>query len=210
MVAALPNLEYLDDRPVTDDERRRAEAFLHGPINAEKEEMAIIKEERKHLWKAHKQEFMDLVNKAKEDQLAAATQKTEEGKLPIKHQIALARSEKQQAQEDLGKNEHVYQIKGLGVYVPVNKAQLKIEDADKKLEQLRQTDHQAKMEYFMNSAYGVDPRDVLEIDQQGFKDNFQEKEESEVKAPNHLVEQGIQQKEENKNVAEYNDYDEVD
>lgn len=67
MIAAMPNLEYLDDRPVTDDERRRAEAYKTGHVNAEKAEMEKIKEERNYKWKAHKQEFMDLINKAKED-----------------------------------------------------------------------------------------------------------------------------------------------
>ena len=54
MIAAIPTLDYLDDRPVTDDERRRAEAFKRGHVNAEKEEMEKIKEERKHKWKVHK------------------------------------------------------------------------------------------------------------------------------------------------------------
>lgn len=137
MVAALPNLEYLDDRPVTDDERRRANAFKAGHAFAETEEMEKIKEERNHKWKVHKSEFMELINKAKQDQLAAQAQKTEQEKLPIKQQIAIARTEKEQAQKDLGKNENVYQMKGLGEWKPANKAQLKIEEVDKKVEELK-------------------------------------------------------------------------
>lgn len=180
MIAAMPNLEYLDDRPVTDDERRRADAFKAGHAFAEKEEMEKIKEERNHKWKAHKQEFMSLINKAKEDQMAAKALKNAQEALPVKQQIAIARTEKEQAQKDLGKNESVYQMKGLGEWKPANKAQLKIEEVDKKVEELRQLDRQQKMEYFMNSQYGVDPMDVLGLEQQSFQDNFQQQKEEMV------------------------------
>mmetsp|Transcript_65006 Transcript_65006/g.205369 ORF Transcript_65006/g.205369 Transcript_65006/m.205369 type:complete len:269 (-) Transcript_65006:323-1129(-) len=38
MIASLPGLKYLDDRPVFDNERATAEAFVRGGIEAEREE----------------------------------------------------------------------------------------------------------------------------------------------------------------------------
>jgi dynein assembly factor 1, axonemal len=54
MIVALPNLKFLDDRPVFDEDRRRAEAFARGGMEAEREEMRIIKKEKedKH-WANH-------------------------------------------------------------------------------------------------------------------------------------------------------------
>lgn len=46
MIHRVPSLEYLDERPITSEERRRAAAFAEGQQKAEKEEMAIIKAER--------------------------------------------------------------------------------------------------------------------------------------------------------------------
>jgi len=54
MIAALPELRFLDDRPVFEEDRRRAEAYMRGGMDAEREEMRIIKKEKedKH-WANH-------------------------------------------------------------------------------------------------------------------------------------------------------------
>jgi dynein assembly factor 1 len=54
MIAKLPPLKYLDDRPVFEEDRRRAEAYARGGIEAEREEMKAIKKEKedKH-WANH-------------------------------------------------------------------------------------------------------------------------------------------------------------
>jgi dynein assembly factor 1 len=46
MIYKLPGLEYLDDRPISTEERRRALAFAVGQKEAEKIEAALIKDER--------------------------------------------------------------------------------------------------------------------------------------------------------------------
>ena len=42
IIARLPTLKYLDDRPVFDDDRRNAEAFARGGLEEERKERAII------------------------------------------------------------------------------------------------------------------------------------------------------------------------
>jgi dynein assembly factor 1 len=45
LIAAIPTLKYLDDRPVFKDDRRYAEAFSRGGLDAEREERRKYKEE---------------------------------------------------------------------------------------------------------------------------------------------------------------------
>jgi dynein assembly factor 1 len=49
----LPNLKHLDERPVFDEERRRAEAWGRGGREAELEERKKIDEERRSFHKEH-------------------------------------------------------------------------------------------------------------------------------------------------------------
>lgn len=42
----LKNLAFLDDRPIFEDERRCARAFFQGGIEAEREELKKIREEK--------------------------------------------------------------------------------------------------------------------------------------------------------------------
>lgn len=42
LIARLPTLKYLDDRPVFEDDRRNAEAFSRGGLEEERKERAII------------------------------------------------------------------------------------------------------------------------------------------------------------------------
>lgn len=45
MINSIPDLRYLDDRPVFEDERRYAEAFYKGGKECEKDERKKVKEE---------------------------------------------------------------------------------------------------------------------------------------------------------------------
>jgi len=42
MIARIPTLKYLDDRPVFEDDRRNSEAFHRGGLDEERKERDII------------------------------------------------------------------------------------------------------------------------------------------------------------------------
>jgi dynein assembly factor 1 len=54
LIARIPTLKYLDDRPVFEDDRRNAEAFARGGIEEERNEREKIKQEKDEAhWKNH-------------------------------------------------------------------------------------------------------------------------------------------------------------
>lgn len=71
IIAKLPELKYLDDRPVFEDDRRYAEAFVRGGLAEEREERTKYKKEKdeKH-WRNH-DAFNEMIRKAKEEKQKA-------------------------------------------------------------------------------------------------------------------------------------------
>jgi len=61
MIARLPKLRYLDERPVTEEDRRRAHAFAEGKLPAERIEIKVIKEEKEEKRKVDIEELNDFV-----------------------------------------------------------------------------------------------------------------------------------------------------
>lgn len=94
LIAKIPTLKYLDDRPVFEEDRRRAEAFARGGMDEERKEIKKIKKEKddKH-WSSH-EAFKLMVNKAK---LEKKTRDEEEAeakeykKVSMKEAMAAAR-----------------------------------------------------------------------------------------------------------------------
>lgn len=64
VVAACPNLRYLDDRPVFDDERRAVTAWAAGGAAAEKAERQNIAKEVQEKHERHMEEFREMVRVA--------------------------------------------------------------------------------------------------------------------------------------------------
>lgn len=71
MTAKLPNLTYLDDRPVFEEDRRHAEAFARGGIEEERKERDKIRKETAAKEEANRQAFKDMIAKAKEERRLA-------------------------------------------------------------------------------------------------------------------------------------------
>mmetsp|Transcript_3447 Transcript_3447/g.8106 ORF Transcript_3447/g.8106 Transcript_3447/m.8106 type:complete len:559 (-) Transcript_3447:211-1887(-) len=65
VIAALPNLSYLDDRPVFKDERRFSEAFVQGGLEAERAERKAHKEEERAQHKRQMDSFKQMCDEAK-------------------------------------------------------------------------------------------------------------------------------------------------
>lgn len=93
IIAKIPNLKYLDDRPVFDEDRRRAEAFMLGGIEAEREEIKKIKKEKNDKHWANHEAFQIMINNAREEKRLKAEAK-EERKLTMKDMIAKAKDER--------------------------------------------------------------------------------------------------------------------
>jgi dynein assembly factor 1 len=82
LVAKLPTLKYLDDRPVFEDDRIFAEAFHRGGFDEERKERERVRKQKEdEHWKNH-ENFQEMIRKAREEKKlaeeakkAAATQR---------------------------------------------------------------------------------------------------------------------------------------
>lgn len=92
VIASIPSLLYLDDRPVFEEDRRKAEAFMRGGLEAEREEMRLIKKEKDDKHWANHEAFMLMMKKAKEERKSK-----DEKKMTMKEMLAKAKQLKNQA-----------------------------------------------------------------------------------------------------------------
>ena len=67
VISKLPNLKYLDDRPVFADDRRNAEAFSRGGLEEERKERALIQEEKRKKDEYNRKTFADMIKKARQE-----------------------------------------------------------------------------------------------------------------------------------------------
>lgn len=67
MIANLPTLKYLDDRPVFPEDRRCAEAFMKGGLEEERKERERIKQEKEEKDHKNRRAFEEMIQKAREE-----------------------------------------------------------------------------------------------------------------------------------------------
>ena len=67
MISKLPKLKYLDDRPVFEEDRRCAEAFVRGGLTEERKEREKMKQEKEGKEEQNRRAFEELINKAREE-----------------------------------------------------------------------------------------------------------------------------------------------
>lgn len=67
VIAKIKTLNYLDDRPVFEEDRRRAEAYAEGGIEAERAMMKKIRKEKDDKHWANHDAFRAMISKARQD-----------------------------------------------------------------------------------------------------------------------------------------------
>ena len=105
VINKIKTLMYLDDRPVFEEDRRRAEAFCRGGMDEERKEIAIIKKEKSDKHWANHEAFQLMIEKARKSKKAEAKEKDdrsadeikEDKKLSMKEMMAKAKAEKEEA-----------------------------------------------------------------------------------------------------------------
>lgn len=70
-IAKVKTLTYLDDRPVFEEDRRHAEAYNRGGIDAERAERDIMRAERDAKQLKQHTDFKNMMRKAREEKRAA-------------------------------------------------------------------------------------------------------------------------------------------
>ena len=105
IITQIPTLTYLDDRPVFEDDRRRAEAWSRGGIEEERLEMKKIKQEKDDKHWANHEAFRFMVNKArdtKKNEAEADKEAKDYKKKSMKEMMAAARSAKEEGRGESG------------------------------------------------------------------------------------------------------------
>merc|ERR1712176_592659 len=113
IIAAIPTLTYLDDRPVFAEDRRHAEAFAKGGIEAEREEREKIKIEKREKDDRNHKAFRDMMEKARAEKRAAEEKARKERGEPEPAEVPKSDDEKHEEKlAELEKEKEGEQKKG--------------------------------------------------------------------------------------------------
>lgn len=99
VISKIEGLRYLDDRPVFEDDRRHAEAWARGGIDAEREERKKIKKEKDEKHERNHQAFKRMMEEARAARAAAEGKPVEPKEEPKTEEIV--EDEKEDSPPDL-------------------------------------------------------------------------------------------------------------
>lgn len=133
IIFKVPTLEYLDESPVTEDDRRLASAFMEGEMEAMRREREVLHEEKKLKHRQHMEQFDELVNGAKEERKKEQRDKLDREKSDktktLKQMLLEARQAKQTALQSTSE-EQVYEKQGEeSVWKPVKVSEIQAREA---------------------------------------------------------------------------------
>lgn len=100
LIATLPSMTYLDDKPVFEDEKRLAEAFAVGGTEAERNERTKMKEEERENHRKRLEEFKEFLGEKKAEEILDDEDKRKEKEELKKRMEEKARELKVKKQEE--------------------------------------------------------------------------------------------------------------
>lgn len=144
LISRLPNLKYLDDRPVFDNERRTTMAWFRGGVDAESKERRKIQEEKKASEKRNIEAFREMQKRALERRVIREQKEEQENK-------EKSSSEQPESKySDVGVSQHM--IRSMGV-----------EERDEHGNEQEEHEHREKQEQGLTAMKGdVKPEDSLD------------------------------------------------
>jgi dynein assembly factor 1 len=112
VINTLKQLNYLDDKPVFEDERRYAEAFGRGGLEEERKERAIIKQEKMNYEMKRLKDFKELVDGWQREKKIKNGEKVEDLKSIDKEREEKESEEETKKKKEEAKNKLLNKIKG--------------------------------------------------------------------------------------------------
>jgi dynein assembly factor 1 len=67
IISRLPQIKYIDDKPVFEDEKRFAEAWARGGLDEERKDRALYKKEKEEEQMRQHEEFRQMIERAREE-----------------------------------------------------------------------------------------------------------------------------------------------
>jgi ABC-type lipoprotein release transport system permease subunit len=118
LIYKIPSLEYLDERPVTSEERRRAIAFGVGQHPAEKQELEKIKAEREYKREVHLTKFQTMVQKSKADKADLVARVEKDQKLSLQELLSKAKKDQKEALESTNEDMVFQKVPEEAIWTP--------------------------------------------------------------------------------------------
>ena len=116
LICSLPELKYLDDRPVFPEDRRYAEAFMRGGLPEERKERKLKKQEDEEYAQQNRIAFDNMIKRAREEkkledqrqkekELKEIEEKQAQEKLELEKEVVEKKVEEEEKTEEIAEKE---------------------------------------------------------------------------------------------------------